>query len=66
VIDNFPNDYKVNLTDIGFKIAFGVNDYSTGVPLDDPNFVKFSVNMVELDNQVKVATIPLKLKKCTD
>ena len=31
--------YEVNLTDIGFKIAFGVNDYKSGKPLDDPNFV---------------------------
>jgi hypothetical protein len=40
----------VNLTDINFKLAFGVNDYNTGKSLDDPNFVKFSVKMIETLN----------------
>jgi hypothetical protein len=33
--DFYETMYEVNLTDIGFKFAFGVNDYKTGQPLDD-------------------------------
>jgi len=35
----------VNLTDMGFNIAFGVNDYTTGQPFDDPNYVTWSVRL---------------------
>jgi hypothetical protein len=43
--NQYDKDYKVNLTDIGFKIAFGVNDYTHGNPLDDPDYVKWVVRL---------------------
>jgi hypothetical protein len=38
---------ELNLTDIGFKIAFGVVDYKTWEIKDDPNFVRWIVKMRE-------------------
>jgi hypothetical protein len=38
------------LNDIGFKIAFGVNDYGTGQALDDPNYVRWIVKMGYVKN----------------
>jgi len=46
----FLKSHEVNLTDLGFKIAFGVNDYATGKPLDDPNFVTWTVRLNEYLN----------------
>lgn len=54
-VANFSNwfdaSHEVHLHEIGFKIAFGVNDYRNGVPYDDPNFVKWTVRMVSYKNQ---------------
>jgi hypothetical protein len=36
----------VNLHENGFKIAFGVGDFLTGVSLDDPNFVNWEVKLI--------------------
>lgn len=41
----FERSYEVNLNEIGFKLAFGVNDFATGKPLDDPNFVYWTVGL---------------------
>jgi len=56
----------VNLTSIGFKIAFGVNDYYTGKPLDDPNFVTWNVRLNEIENQKTIKITDIKYHKCTD
>ena len=37
----FSKEEMVNLNDLGFKIAFGINDYRDGSPKADPNFVKW-------------------------
>jgi hypothetical protein len=34
---------ELNLTDIGFKIAFGVLDLDTWEVKDNPNFVRWNV-----------------------
>ena len=50
----YDKDYQVSLKELGFKIAFGVNDYKTGEPLDDPNYVKWIVRMNDYVNQRSV------------
>ncbi len=37
----FERSYEVDLNEIGFNLAFGVNDFATGKPLDDPNYVEW-------------------------
>ena len=44
-LDYFDRSYEVDYKDIGFKLAFSVNDFATGVPLDDPNFVRWTVSI---------------------
>ena len=62
----FDIDYKVNLTDLGFKIAFGVNDYKNGSVLDDPNYVQWIVRLNRYENQRSVnTTTNIKFHKCT-
>lgn len=41
----FERSYEVDLNDIGFNLAFGVNDFATGKPLDDPNYVRWTVGL---------------------
>ncbi len=36
---HFTDDYIVDLTDIGYKVAFGLINSETGQSLNDPNFV---------------------------
>jgi hypothetical protein len=54
----------VDLSDIGFKIAFGVLQYKTEETLHDPNFVKFEVALVDKNFASAVKTI-LKFHACT-
>ena len=47
----FKNYYdfqrQLNLEDIGFKVAFGIEDgHKNFAPLDDPNFSRWEVSMV--------------------
>jgi hypothetical protein len=57
---------ELNLTDIGFKIAFGVVDYKTWEVRDDLNFVRWVVKMREGYNFITVKNIFLSFHKCTD
>ena len=43
--DYFSKDKNVNLTEIGFKIAWSVMDYGKGFHLDDPEYVKWTVQL---------------------
>jgi hypothetical protein len=43
--DYFDRSYQVDFNKVGFKIAFGVNDFATGKPLDDPNYVRWLVSI---------------------
>jgi hypothetical protein len=61
----FTNKDEISLNQEGFKIAFGVMDYSKNVRLSDPDFVRFQVFLeVRKDLQV-VDTIPLAYHLCT-
>ena len=62
----YDKNYQVNLKDLGFKIAFGVNDYKTGEPYDDPNYVKWVVRMNDYVNQRSIKKIDVKFHKCTE
>jgi len=48
-----------------FKIAFGVEDYYSGLALDDPDFVRWDVqlNTLKFNETIKEK---LKFHKCTD
>jgi hypothetical protein len=37
--DYFSKNKHINLTEIGFKIAWSVMDYGKGFLLDDPDYV---------------------------
>lgn len=66
-ISNFyDKDYTVNLSEIGFKLAFGVNDYKDGKPYDDPNYVKWTVRLNDYENQRSVNKQNIKFHKCTE
>ena len=55
----------MNLTDNGFKIAFGVNDYTNGWPLDDPDYVMWTVRLNKYENQKSINQTNIKFHKCT-
>ncbi len=57
---------ELNLTEIGFKIAFGVVDFKTWEVKDDPNFVRWTVKMREGYNFNTIKNIFLSFHKCTD
>lgn len=63
--NQYDKDFQVNLTDLGFKIAFGVNDYSHGTPLDNPDYVKWVVRLNRYENQKSVKKIDIKFHKCS-
>ena len=43
----FDFQRQLNLQDIGFKVAFGIeNGHKNFAPLDDPNFARWEVSMV--------------------
>lgn len=39
VVDAFDASHKVNMTENGFRMAFGVNNFKDNAPLDDPAYV---------------------------
>ena len=43
--DYFSKDKIVNLTDIGFKIAWSAMDYKHGFHLDNPEYVEWVVQL---------------------
>ena len=62
----FDRSYEVDYKDIGFKLAFSVNDFATGVALDDPNFVRWTVSISTWLNQKRIDNVYLSFHKCTD
>lgn len=61
----FTNKDEVSLNDDGFKIAFGVMDYTENKRLSDPDFVRFQV-FLEVRKDLKVVdNIPLAYHTCT-
>ena len=62
----FDSSKIVNFDDIGFKVAFAVEQYDDNrAGKDDPNYVEWIVQLTQ--NIGKVETIfPLKFHKCTD
>ena len=56
----------INLKDIGFNIAFGVNDYKIGTVLDNRDFVQWVVQLNIYKNQKSIQKIPVPFHKCTD
>ena len=42
----YDASHQFDLTENGFKIAFGVNNFRTAAPLDDPNIVSWYVRLV--------------------
>ena len=63
--DYFSKNERVNVTDLGFKIAWGVMDYQKGTPLDNPEYVKWTVRLNKYINQKSNETWNLKFHKCT-
>ena len=49
-IDAFDATNKVNMTDRGFKIAFGVNDFKSFESLDDPAYVEGFIKLTRGSN----------------
>ena len=54
-ISTFTNEFDyqhvVNLTEQGVKFAFGVQQYGTNIPIDDPNYVQWEVSILEYVNK---------------
>jgi hypothetical protein len=51
---------------MGFKIAFGVREYKTGIALDDPNFVQWEVYLTTSFDSVTIERKPLGIHRCTE
>jgi hypothetical protein len=66
VANYFGVKEELNLTEIGFKIAFGVVDFKTWEVRDDPNFVRWIVKMREGHNFLLTGNKFLNFHKCTD
>lgn len=49
--DFYDASHKYDLTKNGFKLAFGVNEFRTSMPLDDPNHVQWLVKLTHGLNQ---------------
>ena len=49
-VDEFDATKTFDLTANGFKIAFGVNNFATQLPLDDPNYVQWVVKLTQGKN----------------
>ena len=63
----YEKDREVILDqNFGFKIAFGVREYNTGITLDDPNFVQWNVFLTTSINSVNVERELLGVHRCTD
>lgn len=54
-ISTFTNEFDyqhvVNLTELDVKFAFGVQQYGTNIPIDDPNYVQWEVSILEYVNK---------------
>ena len=48
--DYYSKNYKVNVTNLGFKIAWGVMDYQKGTVLDNPEYVNWKVRLNQYEN----------------
>jgi hypothetical protein len=48
--NKFDENFQVNMTQLGFKIAFGVNDYTFRTAFDNPDYVKWVVRMNTYEN----------------
>ena len=55
----------VDLSETGFKVAIGVEDYNTGLALDDPYFVRWEFSLVT-QNGSKTNRLVLNHHRCTD
>ena len=51
---------------MGFRIAFGVREYKTGIALDDPNFVQWEVYLTTSFDSVTIERKPLGIHRCTE
>ena len=59
----FDSEFKFNLYDNNYRIAFGVQSYFTKDSKDDPNFVRWTANLVkEVDG--KRSEKQIKFHKC--
>ena len=57
---------KLNFNKIGFKVAFFVQGYMDNLPKDDPNFVRWVIQLNECDACDNPTPIDLTFHKCTD
>lgn len=48
--DYYSKNYQVNVTNLGFKIAWGVMDYQKGTVLDNPEYVNWKVRLNQYEN----------------
>jgi hypothetical protein len=64
-MDAFTPADEINLTESGFRIAFGVVDYNLRVPLKDNDFVRFQVFLEERKDLKIVKQTHLAFHECT-
>ena len=63
--NEFPSQLKVKYDDIGFKIAFGIENFFNRENLANPDYVKFYAAYEEQVNGVYTQTL-LPFDKCTE
>lgn len=64
-LNTYTAQESINLEDAGFKIAFGVMDYSNRTVLQNENRVEWNVYLEERSNLEVVSTVPVATHKCT-
>ena len=64
--DNFDSSHTVDFHDVGFKLAFSVEQFNAPYQArDDPSYVSWNVRLKSGIKGVTTIT-PLKYHKCTD
>ena len=61
----YDQNHVFNFRENGFQVAIGVVDYTTREPKDDPEYVRWLPQLVEVIDGVKT-TKRLNFHKCTD
>jgi hypothetical protein len=56
----------IDFQQTGLMLAFGVVNYYTNEPLDDPNFIEWQIRIDEYKGNKKVGSTNLKTRICQD
>ena len=61
------SDPVINLREVNFGFAFGIHFQKNGELITDNfhNYLKYSINLIEIKSQIKKKEFPIKVRKCS-